>query len=294
MDTTGLAAVKLPRITESVTIEDLYTNEELTAIFSHCHETRDKALFKVLYESACRVGELLSMTHENLVFEDDGTAKIIVKGKTGTRQVPIFRSVHALKDWLNVHPTKKGPVWVSLREPHKVLRYGSVYARMEKIIKRAEITRPTKRLLHMFRHTRITELVRLGVRGQALSRLVGWSKRSNMESIYVHLSTADVEDEVRAKVFGLEPNGESHRPLLDSRKCPRCGTENDEQAVLCSKCNMPFSDDAIVRALSKDERISRLEEKLDLVTKLLGKQLGIEGLTEDAIVFWPADEDEKD
>ncbi len=121
-------------------------------------------------------------------------------------------------------------------------------------IERVGITRKVKRIVHNLRHTRITELVRLGIRGQALSKLVGWTKRSNMEAVYVHLSTEDVKNELHAKVFGIATKREKPRPLLESMTCPRCKTHNDQTARICSDCSMPLSNDAIVKALEKLEK----------------------------------------
>jgi len=246
--------LKLPRIEDSVTVEDLYSKEELNGIFKACLNTRDRAMLEVLYESAARAAELLSMTWQNTTFNEDNTATIIIKGKTGTRPVPLYESVPALKSWLQVHPTGKGSVWVSLLRPHQLITTRQLYEVVQKAIERADIKRTVKRIIHNFRHSRATELVRLGVRGQALSKLLGWTKKSNMEATYVHLSTEDVTNEVHAKVFGIATRKEEITRLLESSTCPRCKTQNDQNARVCSKCNMPLSDDAIVKALQQQEQ----------------------------------------
>jgi len=122
-------------------------------------------------------------------------------------------------------------------------------------IERVGITRKVKRIVHNLRHTRITELVRLGIHGQALSKLVGWTKRSNMEAVYVHLSTEDVKNELHAKVFGIATKREKPRPLLESMTCPRCKAHNDQTARICSDCSMPLSNDAIIQALEKQKQL---------------------------------------
>ena len=253
-ETADLQGVKVAREQESVTVEDLYTPEELQAIFRACSDTRDRAMYQVLYESAVRASELLSMTIENTSFADDGTATLTVKGKTGTRQVPVLECVPALRAWLDVHPTGKGKVWVGLRKPHEPLSYPRLYNLTTQTIDRAGLKRDKKKILHMFRHTRATELVRLGVRGQSLSKLMGWAKKSNMEAVYVHLSTDDVNDEVRAKVFRMDQERAPARPLLSSMVCPRCQTKNDAAARICSKCGFPLTDDLILAAVHREEQ----------------------------------------
>ncbi|MFQ5833300.1 MAG: tyrosine-type recombinase/integrase [Candidatus Thorarchaeota archaeon] len=259
---------KLPRREDAVTVGDLYTEKELNAIFKATIDTRDRALLKTLFESACRASEILSMTHENLAWEEDDLVVAIVSGKTGTREVYLKESVPALKRWIDVHPIGSGPVWVSLRAPHQAMSYGNLHHIVKIAVERAGLKRPKKKLVHMFRHTRITEFVKMGIRGQMLSKLVGWSKKSDMESVYVHLATSDVKNEVREKAFGMVKERPT-KPLLTSTKCPRCGAENDNSSVVCDKCNMPLSDDAIVRGLSKDDRIAELEAKLDKMSELV-------------------------
>ncbi len=258
-ETADLQKVRVPREEESVTVEDLYTPEELQAIFEACSHTRDRAMFETLYESAVRASELLSMTIENTMFADDGTATLTVKGKTGTRQVPVLECVPALRTWLDVHPTGKGKVWVAFRRPHQPLTYHHLYNLTLQTIQRAGLKRDKKRILHMFRHTRATELVRLNVRGQSLSKLMGWTKRSNMEAVYVHLTTDDMNNEVRAKVFRMDQEKPAPRPLLSSSVCPRCQTKNDPSARFCSKCNSPLTWEAVSAAQQhREEEIERI------------------------------------
>jgi len=265
--------LKLPRVEDSVTVEDLYSKEDLTAIFKACLNTRDRAMLEVLYESASRAGELISMTWENTAFNGDNTATIIIKGKTGTRKVPLYESVPALVAWKNVHLTGKGPVWVALRSPHRQIGTRQLYETVLRAIERAELKRDVKRIVHNFRHTRATELVRRGVRGQVLSKLMGWTKKSNMEAIYVHLSTEDVTNEVHSKVFGIASKRAEPKPLLESTTCPRCKAKNDNHARMCSECNMPLSNDAIMKALNeqgkKDDRTEALEARIEILERLL-------------------------
>jgi integrase len=270
-----LSAVKVPKGEDSVTIEDLYTHEELSKILNATHHTRDRALVEVLYESAFRAAELLSMTFKGVAFQEDGTALVTTTGKTGTRQIPIFRSVPALKVWMNVHPTGEGAIWTSLR--HKsdkslfnALEYPGMYVAVRRIIKRAKLGRKTRRIIHMFRHTRATELVRMGVRGQALNKFMGWTKRSNMESVYVHLSPDDVTNEIKSKVFGIDPSEEEKpEPLLKSQICPKCETHNEQGARFCVECNMPLSNDALVDLMERQEQQASLAKQVVALQELV-------------------------
>ena len=260
-----IKAVKLKRREDTVTVEDLYTRKELDTILGAPLVLRDRAMLQVLYESATRADELLSMTFKNVEFFDDGTANIIIKGKTGTRSIPLSVSVPALREWLKHHPIGEGSIWIQLRRPYKTLTTSGLYLVTRLILKAAGVS-GKKKLVHMFRHTRITEFVRLGIRGQTLHKLVGWTKRSNMEAVYVHLSTADVVNEVRSKVFGLESDEDRYEPFMRLLRCPRCQTTNEAHARYCAKCNMPITTDALVKELEKkvdtEAKIRQLEETI--------------------------------
>ena len=263
--------------TPTLTVEDLYTQSDLEKIFKACSHTRDLAMLKVLYESAFRASELLSMTFERVTFLDDGTATVIINGKTGTREVPIYRSVPALKAWMNVHPVGKGPVWVCIQHGAGPLGYTGLYEIVKDVLNRAGIREGKKKIIHSFRHTRATELVRLGMRGPALWKFMGWTNGS-MEQVYVHLSNADVNNEVRSKIFGIDPVSAQPTPLLTSKKCPRCLHDNDDKSLVCAKCSLPLSNDLIVQRLTRTEDLEQRVEELTKTLTLVLQKLGMDNI----------------
>lgn len=274
---------QLPKLSkiETVTVEDLYTKEELDAIFKACNSVRDRAMLEVLYESAARVSELLSMTIENITTDKNGEVTIIIKGKTGTRIVPLYRSVPALRQWLDFHPVGKGFVWVSMiKGKHTPLSRTHLYQIMRNAVKKAKLKRTKKKLVHMMRHTRITEFVVMGIRGQVLHKLVGWSKRSNMEAVYVHIATHDVINEVREKVFGLEIDREKKKPLLDLKICPTCHTQNDEHTKVCSKCGFPLTNEGLSELREKAASVEVLRSEIHELRKAI-LRIGAQVFTDD-------------
>lgn len=89
--------------------ESIVSEQELAKMLDATLNPRDKALISLLYDSGCRMSELLTMNRRNLGFDNYG-AKIIVSGKTGVRAVRIVGdSVVYLRDWLNVHPDDQNP-----------------------------------------------------------------------------------------------------------------------------------------------------------------------------------------
>ena len=95
--------------------EELLTEEEVKRMTEVASNPRDKALILVLYESGCRIGEILSLKIRNVQFDGYG-AQLIVHGKTGMRRVRIVASAPKLAIWLDNHPLKENldaPLWVS-------------------------------------------------------------------------------------------------------------------------------------------------------------------------------------
>ena len=265
----GLEAFDLPkRGRTTVTIEDLYTKEELDALMRVADSVRDHAIIQVLYESACRASEFLSMTRENIKFDNDKVLAI-VNGKTGTREIYLKESVPSLRAWLNMHPTKTGQLWIASRvtfdkdknPTYTTLTRSGLDLLIRRCLKRAGI-KDKKKVLHMFRHTRATELVRKGVRGQMLNKFMGWTPGSNMEQVYVHLSTDDVKNEIYTKIFGDVEEAQPD-PLLTSGICPNCETPYPQGAVICEKCNLPLSNNEIVRALTEKDSLEKRMEELE-------------------------------
>lgn len=106
---------------------------------------RDKALISILYESGCRIGEILNMRIRNVGFDANG-AGLIVNGKTGQRRVRLIHSVPRLVTWLEHHPEKGDPkafLWVSVgsKNSRQRLMHQSVVSLLKKTAKRAGLNK---------------------------------------------------------------------------------------------------------------------------------------------------------
>ena len=94
--------------------EEILTEDDVKALVDATDCSRDRALVLTLYESGCRIGELLSLRIRNIQFDEYG-AVLIVAGKTGMRRVRIVASSPALAGWLRDHPGRDNPdspLWI--------------------------------------------------------------------------------------------------------------------------------------------------------------------------------------
>jgi integrase/recombinase XerD len=105
--------------------EELLTEDDVRKMVDAADHPRDKALILVLYESGCRIGELLTLRIKNVLLDQNG-AILLVNGKTGQRRVRIIASVPLLTVWPNNHPHRDdadSPLWVVVgtKNHHKPL-----------------------------------------------------------------------------------------------------------------------------------------------------------------------------
>ena len=244
----------------------LLTEEEVRSLVNFCDNVRDKALVYVLYESGCRIGELLTLKLKHIQFDNYG-AVLMVNGKTGQRRVRIINSAPLLKTWINTHPFKENPeapLWIT--ENNHRTNNGSRYAPLgyravAKLLKKLEKRSGIKKHLHphLFRHSRATHLAKI-LKEHELKEFFGWTQSSNMASIYVHLSGRDV-DESLLKAYGIETNGED-KLKVELVTCPKCGEKNPVDAVFCLKCGYPLKENLIAQE-------KRNEKIIELVVKFL-------------------------
>lgn len=85
--------------------EHMLTEEEIKKLIDFAPSVQEKALIATLYESGCRIGELIFLKIGHVKFDDHG-AQLFVTGKTGLRRVRVVASVPYLIEWLNKHPLK--------------------------------------------------------------------------------------------------------------------------------------------------------------------------------------------
>ncbi|MDI6807061.1 MAG: tyrosine-type recombinase/integrase, partial [Candidatus Aenigmarchaeota archaeon] len=225
--------VKLKRNNQKVP-EQILTKEEVELMASKANNLRDEALVLTLYETGCRVGELLNMKIKDIVFDQYG-CYILISGKTGWRRVRMLDYSKKLLRWLDTHPNKNGGdawVWISLGNSRQVISPNAVNAILKNLSKRVGISKPVHP--HAFRHARATSLAKL-LPEAIMKEYFGWTMDSRMASVYYHLSGRDV-DEALLKAYGYKPE-EKQIEQVPLRTCPSCGELNTILTHFCKKCN---------------------------------------------------------
>jgi len=239
--------------------EEILTEEEVERLVISAYSIRDKAFILVLYESGCRIGELLSLSLKNVQFDEYG-AKLIVDGKTGMRRVRIIFSAPKLALWIDNHPLRENPdapLWItqSMNRRNKQLMYSSAKSMLKKVAKRSGIR---KRIYpHLFRHSRATHLANHLTESQ-LKHHLGWVQASKMASIYVHLSGRDV-DQAFLNLQGIKSDIAIDKPKITLQVCSRCEYKNSPTSKFCNKCGSPLN---LEVALKLDEAREKADQVL--------------------------------
>ena len=251
---TAKRGIKLP--------EELLTKEEIMKLVCAADHIRDKAFILTLYESGCRIGELLTLQIKHVQFDEYG-AVLLVNGKTGWRRVRVIMSAPKLYQWIENHPLKadpNAPLWITMgtNSRYRVWTYCTARTVLKKLVKKAGIK---KRVYpHLFRHSRATHLANHLTEAQ-MKQYFGWVQGSDMASIYVHLSGRDL-DNALFKLNGLEIPEEKKEDEFKALICPRCKAKNSPDAKFCSNCGMCLDEKTAVEMEQLREKADRLMNKL--------------------------------
>jgi len=244
--------------------EQLLTEEEVLRMAQAAENPRDRAFILVLYETGCRIGELLTLRLRHVQFDQYG-AILRVTGKTGDRRVRIISSAPALSAWYENYSygrDQDAPLWppLSTNQRHKgePMEYQAVYLTLKAIAKKVNISK--KIYPHLFRHSRATALAGKLTEAQ-MKEYFGWVQSSEMASVYVHLSGRDVDKALLA-LQGLVKPEDNKEEQMRVCFCLRCKEKNSPIAKFCLRCGSPMDARAAVQIEEEQKAGSEMFNRL--------------------------------
>lgn len=266
---------------ENHVADKLVKKDEFRVLLEGAKHPRSKALVSVLYDSACRKGELLALKNRHV--EDHGDYVLVrVHGKTGERPIYLKESMPALKTWLAMHPDPRPDQYLfatTINGKTGKMSVNALNTLLNYICENAGI-RPI--YPHMLRHTKLTHLAAdPNINEAILKKIAGWIPSSKMADVYIHLSGRDVKRSFLAAqgVDVEQVEVEEREPFFEMKGCPKCGYENDASQAFCGRCGYILDESLGVRTvLERDEEmktlrhtVETLNEGLRNVQSLLGQ-----------------------
>ena len=221
---------------------EILSKPEVKRLVDAADNQRDRALLFALYESGARASELVGLKIKDVSFDQHGAVLRVGRGpdaKTGERRTRLFESVPDLQLWISMHPDKDNPeaaLFANLNFADRGIKRRALRSLVVKYAKRAGLNK--KISPHNFRHSRATHLATVLKEAQ-MREFFGWSKDSDMPSVYVHLSGRDV-DESLFEHYGIKEQKGLEESPLKKKVCPRCNIENSVSARFCWRCWAAF------------------------------------------------------
>jgi integrase len=246
--------------------EHLLTPEEIKKMAEKTLYSRDRAFILTLYESCCRIGEILPVKMKDVKFDEYGCI-IHVDGKTGYRPIRISAASPEISNWLTNHPDRNNPdaflfCGIGRKNRLNMLTYQAARKIVFDAAERAGIKKRVN--LHKFRASRATHLVTKQVSEEVLCKFGGWEIGSTVLREYVKLSNEQVDREI-LRAGGL------HKTEKDSGGfeviiCKRCNQKNSpssedgSKAKFCRTCGLPLDEKT---QITFDKERSELMKTLD-------------------------------
>ncbi|MEW5860675.1 MAG: tyrosine-type recombinase/integrase [Cyanobacteriota bacterium] len=152
------AALKLPKLDDSLA-DRILSESQVLRLIDAANPGRDRTLLRFLYESGCRVSELVNLTWKNLQRRDDaGQVRIVGKGNN-TRVVLLTPQLWADLKALRGKAPQNDPVFKSLHSGQK-LRRSDVNDLVTRVAKKAGIEGNVSP--HWFRHAHASHSLERG------------------------------------------------------------------------------------------------------------------------------------
>lgn len=270
--------IKVPAIdSETTHPEDILSEEEVLRLLEACLSDRDRALLATLYESACRVGELARLTWRDVAFDEHGVRLYITDKKTGKRRYSRLVMAAPYLAILKGNGKHKDSDPVFTSGSGQPVEYQQIAALLRRLQKRTGMEKHLH--LHLFRKSRITEMVTQGYQESAIKASCWGNLGTSQFKTYVKLSEKAIDEEFLRRQ-GKIPDKEERAALLTVRVCPNCHTENPPTAIWCIKCRGPVTEEArkgiegIEKALEGKVGWSDISKELTpLIEELITKKL---------------------
>lgn len=246
--------------------KDMITWQDGLEMITHTNSIQIKAILMTQLDGGFRPSEFIDLNYGDITKEGKYyVAK--VNGKTGKRNVILFKCIPYLEKWLRQHPIKKNdsPLWIievpeysHIKNTTLKYKYPSVVKRIKTLGRKADINKPFD--FYNLRHSSavIKKLDNIPVDIAALN--MGHSVKHFTET-YGRLSLKDITNRYD-KAYGIaKKEDERNNPI----ECQYCHTSNEPKTEYCSQCGNPLNMNVALKEVRRsketEERLKDLEQK---------------------------------
>ncbi|MDG6251707.1 site-specific integrase, partial [Methanocalculus sp.] len=224
------------------TASDILTPEEVTAMVNACTRSVDRATIMMLYEGGFRIGELAQMAWGDLVADKYGYV-VNVDFKTGKpRYIRLIMAAQHISSWKADYPFEPAADSLVFITRYKTpLTHHSIEKQLQRIAGYAGIEKHITP--HIFRHSRITHLIKDGVSESVIKLMMWGTINTPMFQTYAHLAGKDIDIEM-LRSYGIATTEEDAPTRLEPRQCKNCHTINAPTSSFCSTCGFSLTEDA--------------------------------------------------
>ena len=265
---------------------DVWTEDELLLAVKYSGDIRTKLVLTLAWDMAARNQEITKIKIKDIVMKEKyAEISTAWDTKTGIRTNPSIISFPYLREYLNHHPFSREPdsflilskttmkpittdtVWKITKElkvrVRKMVEENTVEKEdVEKMI--VLLKKPWNPYL-VGRHSSITEKTDTLTDSQ-LKQFSGWTPNSDRITTYVHRKGKQVIAPLLEEYGILE---KKERPLA-RKECPKCGTVNTHESIICSNCSFVLNNkgwehtklEEIEKEKSLKLQLSALESKI--------------------------------
>ncbi|AGB01367.1 site-specific integrase [Methanoregula formicica] len=231
----GIKRIKPPpvqRVTHSP--DEILTKAEINKMVKTTKNPMYRAVVCMLYEGGFRAKEIGTLTWSQVSFDQYGLAVRTDLKTRIPRYIRLIKSKKYLNAWKRIYPgNPSGKNLVFLNNDGNPLSHNVLSRQVRIIGQQSGIMK--KVTLHIFRHSRITHLIKMGVREDVIKLMMWGSTDTEMLQTYSHISNKDISEIVR-QMEGIKLKPLTEDRTLAPRQCKYCWEINPPMFNYCGKC----------------------------------------------------------
>jgi len=253
----------------TTTASDLLTPDEVQQMINSCKRDVDRAMLWTLYEGAFRIGEIGLMKWGDLTFDSHGVIVNVSFKTDKPRYVRLIMAQENIARWRASYPGKaEGDALVFVNRNGEPFTHAQVRKQIRIIANRAGIQKRVNP--HVFRHSRITHLIRQGAAESVVKAVCWGSQDSRMLKTYLHLTGSDIDKEM-LKLYGIETPQKKTERGLKPVQCPHCKIVNPPGTAFCGSCGRSLTDEA-EQEIDEVRRFAKSPQKLRMLADELEQE----------------------